>query len=399
MTSTRIHLEGRVLVVDALVAALCAAGLIAAQALGVSRLEQRDAVLTAVLVIGPLGLRRTTPTVATAGVAIGVILTGGRLIAVDVAAFSVGAFSMAASAGSRRRSLAILALMTTAVGLWFALLGSPYAVGLSAVAALPAWVAGDTWRERRQRKAAQILAAQIEQEVRVQRAVSDERRRLARELHDIVAHDVGVMLVQTGAARQVLASSPERATDALLNVEAAGRAALVELRQLLDVLDEAGAGIARSPEPDLGDIEAMAQRLRDAGLPVVVRVSGEPNSISAELALGAYRIIQEALTNSMKYAGGAPTEIHLDYEPDALVVEVLDEGWGGPETLRPGRGIFGMRERAEALGGSLEAGPRAGHGFAVLARLPYSSGSLTQGVASKPGAPPSSAANRWIANR
>jgi signal transduction histidine kinase len=360
-TSSRL----RVLIIDMACAVALAAGLVAAQVLGLVRIESGDAAATALLVIGPLGLRRTAPVLATLGVALGVIATGGQLTAVDLAAFALAAFSMADSEISRRWSLLVLALITTMVGLWFVAHGSPDAVGLSTVAALPAWLAGDFWRERRLRARSRMAAAQAEQEARVQAAVSAERRRLARELHDVVAHEVGVMLVQTGGARQVLATSPERATDALLAVEAAGRAALTELRRMLDLLTEDPEVRAdRPPEPGLGDIEAMTQRLRDAGLPVQLSVTGEPHSLSAELGLAAYRIIQEALTNSIKHAHGAPTEVRLAtnltrswsrssttgvVRPEPSVQDVASRGCSSEPRLweepwRPGRGwIAGSR--------------------------------------------------------
>jgi signal transduction histidine kinase len=359
-------------VADAAAAAACAVALPVAQAAGLARGDPGDYVATAALVVLPLALRRFVPTFVALVAAAGIIATAGRLEAVDLAAFAVVSFSMADTILSRRRSLASLVVIAGGIGLWFALNGSLYAIGLGYAVTLPAWIAGDWWRERRARKTALAEAEALDREARVRQAVLDERRRLARELHDVVAHDVGVMVVQAGGARQILEASPARARDAMTAVEATGREALSELRRLLDLLaDDRELATDLAPHPALADIDAMIVRLREAGLPVELRIEGLAPAVPDWLGAAAYRIVQEALTNAMKHSRGAPTRVVVRYEADAVSVEVTDDGPGPqPTSATVGRGLVGMRERAESLGGTLEVGPRADGGYRVHARLP-----------------------------
>ena len=343
----------------------------------VVRGDAADYVVTAALVIMPLAIRRVVPTLAALAIAAGIIATAGRLEAIDLAAFAVVSFSMADVIASRRRSLLSLVAIAGAIGLWFAVNGSLYAIALGYLVTIPAWVAGDWWRDRRERAASRADAELAAREDRIRQAVLDERRRLARELHDVVAHDVGVIVVQAGGARQILDGSPDRARAALEAIESTGRDALTELRRLLGVLaDDRGPVADLEPHPTLADIDAMVARLRAAGIPVELRVEGEPAEVRSDLGAAAYRIVQEGLTNAMKHAPGAATTVLVRYGPDAISVEVADEGAPTPPAaaLDEGRGLAGMRERAEMAGGSLEAGPRRGGGYLVAARWPVASG-------------------------
>jgi signal transduction histidine kinase len=206
-----------------------------------------------------------------------------------------------------------------------------------------------------------------------QRAMAEERRRIAREMHDVVAHSVSVMVVQAGGARRIIDRDPDRAAQAAAQIEYAGRAALVEMRRLLGLL-HAGEGEtgALAPQPSLAELDALVDRSRAAGLPVEVRVLGERRPLPAGIDLAAYRIVQEALTNTLKHAGAAPTEVHLRWGEDELELEILDRGGDG--TARNGtgggHGLVGMAERVRLYGGELEAGPRPAGGFRVRARLP-----------------------------
>lgn len=244
------------------------------------------------------------------------------------------------------------------------------------VGGLAIWLAGRTVRENQAR--ADVLAERAqrlerERELSTQLALADERQRIARELHDVVAHNVSVMVVQTGAARTVLSKRPERASDALLQVEASGREALDELRRLLGVLTDAGPtdGPALAPQPGLGQLDTLAERVSSAGLPVEVHIEGEKRPLPAGLELCAYRIVQEALTNALKYAHGTRAEVTVAFSEHELRLEVLDGG-GTPlaAVSGSGRGLLGMRERVAAYGGQLETGHRSHGGFAVRARLP-----------------------------
>ncbi len=229
-----------------------------------------------------------------------------------------------------------------------------------------AWVAGDTVRSQRERVA--LVDAQREEEAR--RAVADERVRIARDLHDVVAHHLSVIVVQAEAAQEVLATRPDRAGDAMGTVADTARTALGELRLVVGVLRSDGG---RAPQPDLDAVDDLVASVRQAGLEVAVRTEGEPRVVGGVVGVAAYRVVQEALTNVLRHAAAGQAEVALAYGDDALVVTVSDDGRGGrmPDPDRPGgHGLAGMRERVTVLGGSLDAGPRAEGGFAVRARLP-----------------------------
>ena len=206
-----------------------------------------------------------------------------------------------------------------------------------------------------------------------QRAMAEERRRIAREMHDVVAHSVSVMVVQAGGARRIINRDPDRAAQAAAQIEYAGRAALVEMRRLLGLL-HAGEGEtgALAPQPSLAELDTLVERSRAAGLPVEVRVLGDRRPLPAGIDLAAYRIVQEALTNTLKHAGAAPTEVHLRWGEDELELEILDRGGDGTgrNGTGGGHGLVGMAERVRLYGGELEAGPRPAGGFRVRARLP-----------------------------
>jgi signal transduction histidine kinase len=235
-----------------------------------------------------------------------------------------------------------------------------------------AWVAGDTVRSQRERVA--LIDAQRDEEAR--RAVADERVRIARDLHDVVAHHLSVIVVQAEAAQEVLAARPDRAGEAMATVADTARSALGELRRVLGVLRSEGDG-GRAPQPDLDAVEDLVASVRQAGLTVAVRTEGEPRAVGGVVGVAAYRVVQEALTNVLRHAAACRAEVALDYGPDALVVTVSDDGRGGTGASGPdrpaGHGLAGMRERVTILGGSLDAGPRAEGGFAVRARLPLAS--------------------------
>jgi signal transduction histidine kinase len=220
--------------------------------------------------------------------------------------------------------------------------------------------------------------AERERDERTRRAVSEERRRIARELHDVVAHTVSVMTVQAGAARMLLSGDPGRAKAPLLAVEDTGHQALVELRRLLGVLradDPAGTvdgESALAPQPGLDDLPALIESVRAAGLPVELITDGASRTLPAGVALAAYRIVQESLTNCLKHAGPARSLVRVRLGSDAVDLEVVDDGYGG-EPSGQGHGLVGMAERASIFGGGLSAGPLPQGGFAVRAHLPLES--------------------------
>jgi signal transduction histidine kinase len=245
------------------------------------------------------------------------------------------------------------------------------------------WFAGRTVRVRGQLAAELHEAAQRAEEARDEealRAVAEERRRIAREMHDVIAHSVSVMVVQAGGARRILDRDPARAIQAAERIEETGRAALTEMRRLLGVLhpdDEDAA--ARAPQPTLASVGDLVTRARDAGLPVSLVVEGQERPLAAGVDLAAYRVVQEALTNALKYAANAETAVRVRWGQETLELEVVDHGpgprgkggAGGEHGARgTGHGLIGMRERVRVYGGELTTGRRRGGGFAVRARLP-----------------------------
>ena len=266
----------------------------------------------------------------------------------------------------------------TVFGVWELLVA-----GVAALAA--AWFAVLLGRTRRAfAKAIQERGwlLERERESAAQSAVDAERARIARELHDIVSHNVSVMVIQAGAARRVLAGTTGEAAAALLAVEAAGRDTMTELRHLLGVLAPAADGedeVDLSPQPSLSRLSPLIDRIAFAGLPVEVRISGEPRPLPSGVDLTAYRIIQEALTNALKHGDGVKAEVTVRYADRSLRVEVLNSGPSVLSGGRPapastsgkdGRGLLGLRQRVAVFGGELDARRRLGGGFRVRARIP-----------------------------
>ncbi|GIG61031.1 two-component sensor histidine kinase [Longispora fulva] len=211
-------------------------------------------------------------------------------------------------------------------------------------------------------------------------AVADERRRIARELHDVVAHHVSVMGILATGARRSMATNPAAADAALSTIEETGRTTLRELRRLLNIMrtDDDGADLA--PQPSLAGVESLIEQLREAGLPVRLEVLGEPYDLDPGVALTIYRIVQEALTNTLKHAGPATAEVRLTFGDEAVEVEATDDGRG--PSVRPnvaGHGLVGVRERVALYGGQLRLGPRPGGGFRIAASIPMDRpGSVTE---------------------
>jgi signal transduction histidine kinase len=242
-----------------------------------------------------------------------------------------------------------------------------------AVFATMLWLAGRAVRSR-SRLTAELHEAAVrlheQREAEANTAVAEERRRIAREMHDVVAHSVSTMVIQAGGARRILARDPARAVEAAALIERTGREALGEMRQLLGILHAGEDLAALTPQPTLRQLEALAERSRGAGLPVELRVEGERRELSPGVDLAAYRVIQEALTNALKHGGGSAT-VHVRYGDEDLEVAVTDTGSGKASAVAgSGQGLRGMRERVRVCGGELHAGPRPGGGFEVRAHLP-----------------------------
>ena len=238
-----------------------------------------------------------------------------------------------------------------------------------------AWVLGDNIRTRRAYLAElEARAARLERERadQAERAVIEERTRIARELHDVIAHNVSVMVVQASAGEDVFDTDPARARESLSAVASTGRAALTELRRLLGVIraEEDQAGYA--PQPGIQYLNELVAQIRETGLTVSLSVLGEPRELPEGVGLCAYRIVQEALTNTLKHADASEAQVSVRYVADAIELQVTDDGRGAPLVNgdTTGHGLIGMRERVALFGGELWVGPRVGRGFEVSARLP-----------------------------
>jgi signal transduction histidine kinase len=330
----------------------------------------------------PLVWRRVTPTltIALTGTATGVFYllgydAGSASLAVLVALYSVTAY------GTRQDGVvaAVVSGCFVTAGLLVAAaqgidLG-PVEVVLNYGIFVTAWALGERTRTRRDLVAQLTLRAdeaERSRELATRLAVSDERARIARELHDLVAHTVSVMVVQAGGGRRAAERDAGRAAEALGAVEATGRAALGELRRMVGVLRDPDSGVLLSPQPGLDAVQELVARVGDAGLPVRLTVTGTPRDHATVVELTAYRLVQEALTNVLKHAGTVRrVEVRLHHAECALELHVRDDGRGaGLDRDAPGTGLLGMRERVALVGGTLTTGPRVGGGFEVRAVLP-----------------------------
>ncbi len=291
--------------------------------------------------------------------------------------------------GSRRTALVALAVSLAVFSVALAMQPPGVATGSqwtsTLLATAVAWLLGENQRNRRARLAALEQRAnrlERDREERAAQAVAEERLRIARELHDVVAHSMSVIAVQSGVGNHVIDTQPEQARAALAAIETTSRSALAEMRRLLGVLRPDGdPATALTPAPGLADVPDLVEQVRAGGVQADVQVRGEPHELAPGVDLSAYRIVQEALTNVIKH-GGSLADVVLDYGPDALVVQVSDRpapgaarvGSAAPATVTDGssgHGIIGMRERVAVFGGDFEAGPVPGGGFRVRARLPY----------------------------
>ena len=236
-----------------------------------------------------------------------------------------------------------------------------------------AWAAGFALRERAEKaEAAELRAIQAEKEreAAARIAVAEERARIARELHDVVAHAVSVMVLQVGAVRHKLPDALAEDRDALTGVERAGRTALAEMRRLLAAMRRDGDEAELLPQPGLEALDSLVKELGRAGLPVELHVDGEPFPLPRGIDLSAYRIVQEGLTNTLKHAHASDVDVTVRYRPDELEIEVRDNGQGSATSDGLGHGLVGIRERVKIYGGEMTAGTATGGGFVLSTRLP-----------------------------
>jgi signal transduction histidine kinase len=291
------------------------------------------------------------------------------------------AVASAATAGHRRAAWAVIAAGYVS-SMWVAPLAwhrpiVPAGPALFVAAWLAVLVIGaEVLRMRRERRAEAAATRQLD----ARRRAGEERLRMARELHDVIGHNISLINIQAGVGLDLMDSQPEQARAALAAVRAVSGQALDELRAMLSALRESGEKAPRSPAPGLGRLPELISLTSAAGMAVTTSVSGEPRELPAAVDLAAYRIVQESLTNVARHAGPATVTVLVGFGEDDLSLEIADDGRGAPRPGPPfngtpgdrpaGTGIPGMRERAAALGGNLDAGPRPGRGFLVSARLP-----------------------------
>ena len=371
---------------DALVVAAAVAG--ALELIGGRNSPDRPTIPLALAVAVEAGLtlillaRRRFPFGAPAGMfvaAAALSFWDGRLVTYTFSGFltALAACFLLGLLEERRQALIGLALACVGVFIVFwndpghtteDLLFSPLIFGI-------VWLfAFGLGRKLEQARVAEERARRIEQQRQDESraAVAEERARIARELHDVVGHSVSVMTVQASGVRRLLLPEQEREREALLVVEQAGREALAEMRRLVGVLRRPEEAPALAPQPSLQHLERLVEQAREAGLPVEVQVEGEATELPAGVDLTAYRLVQEALTNTMKHAQATRAEVVVRYRDDAVELQVTDDGRGSSDgsSESGGHGLVGMRERVTVYGGELEAGPVPEGGYRLRARLP-----------------------------
>jgi signal transduction histidine kinase len=284
-----------------------------------------------------------------------------------------------AVATERRRSLVVVGVALAALLLSHLVVFGADVEGWSYLSVgwtAAAWFWGDGVRTRRAYLAgleerARYLEETREEEAR--RRVADERLRIARDLHDVIAHSIASINVQAGSAIHVMDRRPEQARESLLAIKKASGEALAELRSTVGVLREDDSTAPRAPTPSLACLDPLLETAAHAGLPVHVGVRGEPRPLPSAVDVAGYRIVQESLTNVVRHAHAREAKVTLEYGHEFVELEVVDDGRNGAASRETGHGIAGMRERAETVGGRVEAGPRFSGGFRVWARLPISS--------------------------
>jgi signal transduction histidine kinase len=330
------------------------------------------ALLAGVLLAASLAWRQRAPllplvlAIVVASVALAEPLDGPVtvVVAMMVATYSVGAHTRDRSAIAGVAGLAVLLAIAVARELT-----DEFEV---ADAALPVLVLGGPWlaglalRSRRERETV-LEQARLDHATT---AVAEERARIARELHDAVAHSIGVVVLQARGARRTMTVDPAAAIEALDAIESTGTQALVEMRRLVGVLRQPDDGVDLSPPPSLRHLDAMVDQVRAAGLPVELTIEGTPIALAPGVDLSAYRIVQEALTNALAHAGPATATVRVRYGEDHLALEIADTGTGVRQPDPAGHGLIGMRERVSLYQGRLETDVRPGGGFVIRARLP-----------------------------
>ena len=371
-----------------LVGGLSLADVASASAEGLPGERPADALAYALVAVAGVSLvwRRRAPVGVLATVTVAVTIYWLRDHGAFLSALGLPAlFAAAAHAEHRVRAWVTMAaaVVVLMVAASFGLLDDPdgyqYLTALSMFGFLVgAIIAGVVVRNRERifvDTDRRLAEAEVDRLAEAQRAVARERSRIAREMHDVVAHSMSVVAVQAAAGREIVHADPDKASQVFARIEAVGRESLTELRRMLGVLREIGDDAASlAPQPGVAEIADAVEQSNAAGVATQLIVTGQQRTLPAGVELTVFRIVQEGLTNVRKHAGTKATAtVSVGYEPTAVIVEVVDDGWGAATSLSglgSGHGLLGMRERVEIYGGELSAAPRAGGGFAVRASLP-----------------------------
>ncbi|MES4905717.1 MULTISPECIES: histidine kinase [unclassified Streptomyces] len=347
-------------------------------------------VTLAVIASSALALRRRYPLAVLCVVTAATLATPQSVLRLTFYAFVIAVYSAAVHSPYRVATLAALPVSVVLVGTSgdsvTPVVPNQYVVLLILVPMAGSALGLRTWKLRTDEGRTRLSTLEREQAEALHRAVEHERARIARELHDVVTHNVSVMVIQAGAARKIMKTAPDQAGEALLAVEAGGRAAMTELRHVMGLLtmasedeptggaeDLADPGAELAPQPGLGRLDALVGRVRDAGLPVDLTVTGPPpREIPSGIELAVYRVVQEALTNTVKHASGATASVTVEYGAEQLRVEVTDTGGhpGAGAATGNGRGLIGLRERLAVYDGTLTTGRRLTGGYRVEALIP-----------------------------
>ncbi len=329
----------------------------------------------------PLIWRRRAPVAVLAMTIVGFIIDRGldypnswAIFGISVAIYTVGAQL------EPRRSLLVggitidIVLAWTAIGILVSDVEPLALLSEIAILGFPLLVGRESYHRQRRMVALERRAvrAEVEKEKRATEAVANERIRIARELHDVVAHEITVATLQSAGARRVLSQDPEKAEEAMESAEAAGHRALTEMRRLLGMLRTSDPRTV-APQPGLGSLDGLVEQMELAGLPTKLELTGDPRPLPLGIDLNAYRIIQESLTNTLKHGGpSVSAEVSVGFNNGLLEIEVLDDGRGAAATLSDGegQGLVGMHERVSLLEGTIQTGPRPGGGYRVAAKIP-----------------------------
>lgn len=335
----------------------------------------------------PLAVRRVWPVpvwVVTLAATVGhfLVSTGSPSTIRATLGALIALFTLSERYERRQSVWALVVTFSLVAGIIVYRTGFPAGLGglvqISVAVTVP-WILGTWSRERRffaELAEARAVAAEQRRDEEARRAVIEERERIARELHDVVAHNLSVIVVQAGAGVRAFPHQPERSLETLEAIESTAREALGEMRRMLSLLGPAEGTSDMAPLPGLANLDALVDRVRAAGLEVAVTIAGDRHAINPAVDLSAYRIIQEALTNTLRHSGAKAARVEIGYTLAAIEIEVLDDGSATERTrasieaAHDGRGLLGMRERVNLFGGDFHAGARPEGGFRVAARIP-----------------------------